>query len=96
MGQRMKLKEVIQRLPDFDANDTIYVSEPWNANSAAIVATEPKAGGAPVEALEAGMKYFIEIDIAKNFIEEYISSLNTNITQSDICERLIMYVVNDA
>jgi len=70
MGQVAKLGDVIDRLAEFDSEDTIYAAEPWTEQSEAIVAREPDAGGLPSEALDTDMKYFLEVGIAQSFIED--------------------------
>jgi hypothetical protein len=55
MGKFVTLAEAVERLSEFDSDDTIYASEPWTETSDAIVAREPEAGGLPANAAEAGM-----------------------------------------
>jgi hypothetical protein len=96
MAQGMKLANVVERLSDFDDEDTIYAQEPWCEESLAMVAREPEAGGVPLEAAQAGMKYFIEIHIAKQFIEDWVSLLQEVPTLSSTCRRLIEYAIHDS
>ncbi len=96
MGQIIRLADVVERLTEFDSNDTIYASEPWTEGSDAIVAREPAAGGLPTEAADAGMKYFLEVNIASEFVEDWTASLNYRPSPSSICQRLIQYAINDA
>ena len=69
MGQAMRLGDVIDNLPEFDSEETIYAWEPWTAESETIVAREPAHVGLPQEVLLARMKYFLEISIAKDLWE---------------------------
>lgn len=96
MGQIARLGDVIDRLSEFDSEDTIYASEPWTEQSEAMVAREPDAGGLPLEVSGAGMKYFLEINIAQNFVEDWLASLDVQPTPSAVCLRVIDYAVNDA
>ncbi|QEX16440.1 hypothetical protein FRZ44_17330 [Hypericibacter terrae] len=96
MGRVVRLAEIVERLSEFDGNDTIYALEPWTEDSDAIVAPEPKSGGLPPEAAEAGMKYFLEISIASDFVEDWITSLKEKPSSSAVCQRLIQYAINDA
>ena len=91
-----RLIEVVDRLSEFDDNGTIYASEPWTETSCAIVAVEPEVGGLPLEAAERGVTYFLEVSIARDFIEDWQSLQNEKVTSSDICRRLIQYATNDA
>jgi len=92
----MKLRDVIDRLSEFSTEDTIYAVEPWAEQSEAIVAREPDTGGLPSQASKTGMKYFLEISIAQEFIEDWFASLDEQPAPSTVCQRLIDYASNDA
>lgn len=96
MGQVVRLADIAERLSEFDSNDTIYASEPWTAASDAIVAPEPETGGLPAEAAEGGMKYFLEVSIASDFVVHWAASLKEEPNSSAVCQRLIAYAINDA
>ncbi|WP_395782134.1 hypothetical protein [Aquidulcibacter sp.] len=96
MGQVTKLCDVISRLSAFDIEYTIYASAPWTDKSDAMVAKEPDAGGLPLEVSNAGLHYFLEISIAKEFVEDWIASLDEKPTPSTLCLRVIDYATNDA
>lgn len=96
MGQIMRLGDMLDRLSEFDSEDTVYASEPWTEDSDAMVAREPDQGGAPPEASGAGMKYFLEVNIAQEFKEYWLASLEEEPTLSVTRQRLIDYAVNDA
>jgi hypothetical protein len=96
MGPTMKLIEAIRNLNACDRDDTIYASEPWAENSDAIVAREPESGGLPAEAERLGLSYFLEVFIARDFIEDWAAGLGTQPTLQQKCARLIQYAANDA
>lgn len=96
MGQVARLNDVVGRLSEFDSEDTIYASEPWTEQSEAMVAREPDAGGLPPEVSDAGMKYFLEVSIAQEFVEDWLASLDVQPTPSAVCRRVIDYAINDA
>lgn len=96
MGQIMKLLDIVGRLPEFDEEDTIYVSEPWTEDSDAMVATGPEGALVPAEAAKEGLTYFLEIHIAIEVIEGWVASLKEKPSLSAICERLIYYATYDA
>jgi hypothetical protein len=97
VGKITKLLDIVGRLSEFDEEDTIYVSEPWTADSDAMVATAPDDTMVPPKAAaEAGMTYFIEIFIAIEVIEGWIGSQKEKPSLSATCERLIYYAINDA
>lgn len=96
MGQVGRLCDVIDRLFELDSETTIYASEPWTERSEAMVAREPDAGGLPREASDAGMKYFLEVRIAQDFVEDWLASSNGWPMSSTVCQRVIDYAINDA
>jgi hypothetical protein len=82
-----------------DDEDVIYACEPWTVDADAMVAPEGPESvpfRVPPEAAEAGMKYFLEVDIAREFVEGWIASLDEKPTLAAICQRLIEYAINDA
>jgi hypothetical protein len=100
MGKIVKLVKLVEHLAELDGEDTIYACEPWTEDSDAMVAREDpdqKPFGIPLEAAEAGMMYFLEVDIARDeVLEGWIASLNEKPTLAAICQRLIEYAINDA
>jgi len=83
-------------LDTLDERSTIYASRPWSDTSEAIAACEPEAGGMPPEAERLNLKYFLEVFIARNFIEDWTANCNTQPTLQQKCARLIVYAVSDA
>ena len=96
MGQTMRLGDVLDRLSEFDSEDTVYASPPWTEDSDAMVAREPDQGGIPPEASDADMKYFLEVSIAREFEKDWLASLEEEPTPSTTRQRLIDYAINDA
>jgi hypothetical protein len=96
MDQVMTLADVLGSLDSFDAEDTIYAAEPWGKESKAIVTRELDTGGVPEEAQAQGMKYFLEIFIARELLEDWKPTLAKEPTRDIICERLIHYAIYDA
>ncbi len=108
MMEATRLIDVIGRLKTFNENLTIYAAEPWRAESNAIVEFEPETGRLPEEASAAGLKYFLEIAVALDFLEGWESSLARDFsvgwestpastpTDQERCDRLIRYALNDA
>jgi hypothetical protein len=89
----MTLGEVVEKLSELGSEDTIYAAEPWTEQSEAIVAREPDTG---VEVSAAGMKYFLEVGIARDFVADWLATMKQQPTHSAICRRLISYAINDA
>ena len=103
MGQIARLADIIARLSEFDIDDTIYAREPWTEGSDAMVAREPEPdeeheyGGLPApEATAAGLTYFLEINLAKELVEQLIASSSDDLSASAVCGGLIHYAINDA
>ena len=92
----MTLLEAIQNLGQLDEDFTIYASTPWSVNSVVTVEYEPEDGSTPSEASKLGLDYFLEVFIAKEFIEGWLSNLNFKPSDEDICKRIIDYAENDA
>jgi hypothetical protein len=94
--ETMTLLQIIERLSEFDGEDTIYAAKPWTDGSKAILARMTLEGGPPAEALKAGLPYFLEIDIARDFVEDWIKYLGFDPGPSATCGRVIQYAINDA
>ena len=90
----MTLLEAVESLDLLDGQTTIYAAEPWTTTSQTIVAEEPKGGDLPVAVREAGLKYFLEVFIAREVLEDWIT--DSEPTLQDKCVRLIQYARNDA
>lgn len=93
---KMKLSEIINQLNNFDGDDTIYVKQPWTPESEAVVATEPDNGGLPNEAAKIGAEYFLEIFLAQEFLEGWLSNLGEEPSDKEQYLRLIAYAKNDS
>jgi hypothetical protein len=96
MRQIVKLGDLIDKLSELDREDTIYASEPWTEQSDAMAAREPDAGGLPPEAANSSLKYFLEVNIAQDLVEDWLASLDKPPTPSARRQRIIDYAVNDA
>ena len=92
----MTLNDLINQLYSFDEEKTIYAKRPWHPDTVATVATEPDEGGIPDEAAEIGAEYFLEIFLANEFLEGWVSNLDKAPTIEEKCLRLIKYAENDA
>jgi len=95
-ANKMTLLDAINTLDDLDEGFTIYAAKPWAENSTAIVSQEPATGGLPTEAEKLGLQYFLEVFIARDFLDDWKGSLNEEPTLQEKCARLIQYAINDA
>jgi hypothetical protein len=89
----MKLLDITESIGSLSGDDTIYAVEPWTCTSEALLAVEPADGGLPIAAAERGMKYFLEVFVARGFLEGLAETLPTAEAK---CDRLIQYATNDA
>lgn len=93
----MTLVKIVEELEKFDNESTIYVEEPWTEKSAGIVLYEQGLNEeVPLVAQKLRMKYFLEVFVARDFLEDWSISLNTKPTLNQKCHRLIQYAINDA
>jgi hypothetical protein len=100
MGQIVQLIELVERLAEWDDDETtIYACEPWTEASDAMVALpdpERKPYAIPLEVVEAGMNYFLDVFIAREVVEGLIAFLGKTPNSTAICQRLIEYATYDA
>jgi hypothetical protein len=80
-------------LDALDKQSTIYASQPWSDTSEAIAAYEPETHDIPAEAEELDLKYFLEVFIARNFVEDWAANFPTPPTAQQRCARLIEYAI---
>lgn len=92
----MTLLEITEKLDEMDREQTIYAAEPWSPYSAAVVAEEPQRGGVPTVASERGMSYFLEVFIARDFLDDWQAASRKKFSTQERCQRLIDYAINDA
>jgi len=92
----MKLVEAIDKLEALNDEATIYASEPWNEDSIAITVPEPDDGGLPEEAKRLGLRYFLEVFLAREFLEDWVAGLGAEPSSKEKCARVIQYAIKDA
>lgn len=92
----MKLIEAIGDLHSFDAESTIYAAHPWSAESEVVIAHEPDDGGLPSAARNLGLRYFLEVFLARDFLDDWKGTLAQPPSPQEMCSRLIRYVMTDA
>lgn len=69
MGTALQLGDAIRQLASLDQDATIFAAEPWTHDSETIVAIEPDSGGIPDEVAQRGLKYFLEVSVAREVLE---------------------------
>lgn len=88
-SDELKLRDVVEHIDEFDDELTIYATPEWTPDSAVVVAREPDEGGVPP--IAAGMRYFLEIFVAK----EALDGLR-ELELEGKTMRLIRYAITDA
>ena len=92
----MTLHDVVELLPLLNEELTIYALSPWSPASPAITAIEPESGGLPDAARQQALEYFIEVFVAREFLDGWLENLGREATTNERCQRLIQYAQNDA
>lgn len=90
----MKLLEAVQQIEVLDSDLIIYARRPWNFDSEVELIAENSNDEDRVKA--AGFRYFIEVPMAKEFLEDWRANVIKNPTTQQCCERLIRYAKYDA
>ncbi len=90
----MNLLEAVQKMPKADDDLTIYARQPWSPRAEAVLAIE--GSEEEVEAKARGFEYFLEVFIAREFLDDWRPTQRKAPTDLECCERLIGYAVNDA
>ncbi len=93
----MRLRDVLARLSEFDADSTIYAAGGVVAelDAVAIVALEPDSGGLLPEARE--LQYFLEVDQAVEALAVWREWRDdAQPTNEEVCEAVLYYARNDA
>jgi hypothetical protein len=85
------LREVVRTIAQIDDELTIYVAPEWSPDSRATIEREPEGGGLPPRAASSGMRYFLEVSVAKEVLEGL-----KDLDLEGRTERLIRYAVTDA
>jgi len=92
----MTLLEAIRGLDSLDERGTIYAAEPWSATSCVVIALETESGEHTAEAGIQGLTYFLEISVAREFLEGWIANLGRVPSLEEKASRLIQYARTDA
>ena len=96
MGTKMTLIEVVRDLDSFANEGIICATKPWAGNSRSIVLVVPEARRLPEEASNLGLEYFLDVFIAREFLEDWTANSSVQPTLQEKCERLIQYAIDDA
>jgi hypothetical protein len=90
----MKLIEAVRQLEELDRDSTIFARLPWIPSSEARLAIEGSEEEA--KARTEGLRYFVEVFIAQEFLEDWRSTQKMAPSDEQSCARLIEYATKDA
>ena len=90
----MKLIEILRQLQTLDRELTIYARHPWTPSADAQLAVEGSAEEQKAKADE--LRYFLEVFIARDFLDDWRATQHRAPTDEQSCARLIEYATNDA
>jgi hypothetical protein len=92
----MKLPELIEKLNTIDEELIILQENKDDPNSDIILSTGDVVDNGVKD--ERGRKYYylIEVFLAKEFVQDWINSLNYLPSHSETAKRLYQYAINDA
>ena len=92
----MKLKEVIEKIEDFDEDSLIFMENLNDINSDILIAHAEENDGGIKEIYGKKYFYLLEIFLIKEFIQDYLLSINHKPSIYEITERVYNYSINDA
>jgi hypothetical protein len=81
------LLEAVRDLASLGDTGTIYAAEPFTEHSDVILAVELNSRTLPKEAAERGLKYFLEVFIARAALDDWVT--NAEPTLPEKCARII-------
>ena len=96
MGQMNTLLDAVRSIETLADDETIYASKPWSEESLVSVRCNETQTTNPIEIRGSTLNYFIEVSIAKEFLEDWIVGLDHTPSANERCIRLITYAERDA
>jgi hypothetical protein len=90
----MKLIEAVQQLVKLDGDLTIYARDPWTQSSDTQLAVEGSEEEKRTKT--EGLRYFLEVSLAREFLDDWRSIQKKPQSDEQCCARLIEYATNDA
>ena len=92
----MKLADIVNSIDSVDEESVIFQEDRDNFDSDIILSFAEDGDGGIKE--EGGRKYhyLIEVFLAKEFIDDWVASLDYTPTSVEIAKRLFDYAINDA
>ena len=90
----MTLIEAVKQLAELDGGCTIYARSPWASSTEAKLAVE--GSDEEKKAKSEGLGYFLEVSIAREFLDDWRLTQKKPPTVEQSCARLVEYATNDA
>lgn len=88
-----KLIDILAQIDDFDPEDVIFVKPEWSREAEAKVFRLTEDYRIPNEATSLGYKYFLEVDVVRQVLDEF---KDRDCTLDERCTRVIQYATYDA
>jgi hypothetical protein len=88
------IMDFINHIDDLDAEDVIFAKPDWHENAEARVFRLTEDFRAPPEAADLGFKYFLEVDVVHEVLEEFRNKPEVSLLTK--CRRVIHYATYDA
>jgi hypothetical protein len=88
------LWELIEHIDELNDEDVIFAKPDWNENTEARIFRLTPDYRAPPEASALGFKYFLEVDVVRQVLEEFRNKLD--VSPRAKCHRVIHYAIFDA
>ena len=92
----MTLLDVIKELDSFPEDHVICATRPWTLHSDASVGPSPQSGSISEIESHYGKDYFLETDVAREVIEDWLPNFTIRPSDEKLCEVVIHYAENDA
>ncbi len=92
----MKLVDLVNTINSVDEESIIFQEDRENFESDIILSFPEEGDGAVKEGGGKKYYYLIEVFLAKEFIDDWVTSLNYKPTANEIAKRLYDYAINDA
>ncbi|HRI68308.1 MAG TPA: hypothetical protein PK156_28960 [Polyangium sp.] len=90
----MTILELIERIGELDDEDVIFAKPEWNEHSEARIFRLTSDYRVPPEAIAFGFKYFLEVAVVKQVLDEFQNRPNVSMLAK--CRRVIYYATFDA
>jgi hypothetical protein len=92
----MKLVDLVNTINTVDEESIIFQEDRENFDSDIILSFAEEGDEGVKEEGEKKYYYLIEVFLAKEFIDDWVASLNYKPTVNEIAKRLYEYAINDA